>query len=174
MKLTEAIDLIKNAPVKNIQPASWADLGCGDGLFTYALAILLMPGSCIYAIDRLLQQRNEATANKVEIRFQQTDFISDDLHLTKLDGILMANSLHYVKDKRALLTKLKQYLSKSGIFIIVEYDTLKANPWVPYPVNPEQLKQLFASAGYPEFIKTGERESVYGPYKIYACTLKPY
>lgn len=174
MRVAEAREFIKNAQLNNRQPTVWADLGCGDGVFTYALADLLASGSSIYAIDKSLQPHNETTGNKIEVKFQQADFISDELKLPKLDGLLMANSLHYVKDKKGLLAKLKQYLSTAVIFIIVEYDTLKANQWVPYPVNPEQLKRLFVSAGYNDFSITGERQSVYGPQKMYACAIKSH
>lgn len=30
----------------------WADLGCGEGIFTYHLAALLQPGSKIHAVDK--------------------------------------------------------------------------------------------------------------------------
>ena len=37
--------------VERLGPTSWADLGCGDGTFTLALAELLADGSVIHAVD---------------------------------------------------------------------------------------------------------------------------
>lgn len=172
MQVTEAREMIKNVSFDNTKPMVWADLGCGDGIFTYALAELLAPKSIIYAIDRTIKQSNKKTINDVEIKFMQADFVTDEMQLPQPDGFLMANSLHYVKDKIALLTKLKQYLSKTGFFIIIEYDTLHANKWVPFPINMEQLKQLFSSIGYTDFKKIGERPSLYGSQMMYCCVIR--
>jgi trans-aconitate methyltransferase len=172
MQLNDATDLIKNAVTDNKYPSIWADLGCGNGLFSYALSDLLVSGSCIYAIDKIIKPHHELTANNIEIKFQQANFITDDLKLSNLDGILMANSLHYVKEKITFLSKMKQYLSQTGIFIIIEYDTLHANRWVPYPINFEQLKQLFAAIDYNDVAKIGERQSIYGTQNMFSCVAK--
>jgi len=172
MQLHEASDLIKSAIMDSKHPSVWADLGCGDGLFSYALSGLLAPGSCVYAIDKIIKPHHEITGNNVEIKFQKADFITDDLKFSKLDGILMANSLHYVKEKNTLLNKLQHYICQTGIFIIVEYDTLHASKWVPYPINFDQLKQLFASVGYNDLAKIGERQSIYGTQKMFSCSAK--
>ena len=76
MKLSEAIELIGDTQVSTPGPAVRADLGCGTGLFTHALAQLLSPGSTIYAIDKDVSAWNENPQQKYH-----------------LDGIMMANSL---------------------------------------------------------------------------------
>ena len=49
----EAVGLISSGRLTNSPgPATWADLGCGDGTFTLALASLLPAGSTIYAVDQ--------------------------------------------------------------------------------------------------------------------------
>src|SRR4051812_18975191 len=95
------INLIKNAlPREN---GTWADLGSGDGAFTLALADLL-PASEIYSIDknslRLENQKLEFVHRfpNANIHFISADF-NKPLKLPLLDGILMANSLHYVKEQ---------------------------------------------------------------------------
>jgi trans-aconitate methyltransferase len=172
MRLADAITLIEAADISRSSPATWADLGCGSGTFTYALAHLLAPKSKIYAVDKTLQRLQPTASNIVEVVFKQGDFEREALSFPPLDGILMANALHYVQDKASLIERLKTYLAKDGMFIIVEYDTLKANPWVPYPVDRSSLQHLFAVAGFANLKQLGERPSVYFNRRLYASQLK--
>ena len=172
MRLADAITLIQAADISNSSTATWADLGCGSGTFTYALAQLLAPQSTIYAVDSTMQQLQPTTKGNVEIVFKQADFIRKALSFPLLDGILMANSLHYVEDKASLIERLKSYLTANGMFIIVEYDIVRANPWVPYPVDRAALQRLFSIAGFTNLKALGERPSVYNHGTIYACQLK--
>jgi ubiquinone/menaquinone biosynthesis C-methylase UbiE len=141
MHQTDAINLIKKGITSN-QPQRWADLGCGGGTFTLALAAVLPPGSDILAIDKT-QQRLPRAHNSVQIEFNRADFVNDPLRLQDLDGILMANSLHYVEEKTRFLRMLNQ-----PQFIIVEYDTMRTNPWVPHPIAFKELEDLFGHLGY--------------------------
>src|SRR5207237_9801429 len=50
MELHTAIELIKPG-ITPVQNARWADLGCGQGLFTRALAQIIGKESTIYAVD---------------------------------------------------------------------------------------------------------------------------
>ncbi|TDW97624.1 class I SAM-dependent methyltransferase [Dinghuibacter silviterrae] len=157
MTLQNAITLL--GPLDNTRPQKWADLGCGTGLFTRALATLLHPESTIYAIDKTRQDLPKG------ILFLQKNFEKDPLGLPPLDGILMANSMHYVKDKGTLIRRLQP-----PRFIIVEYDTQKSNPWVPYPIGKEQLKGFFKDMGYDQFNLLGDRPSAFGRARMYAAT----
>lgn len=80
----------------------------------------------------------------------------------------MANSFHYIKDKPALLLKLKNYLKPEGKFII-EYDTMKSNPWVPYPIDYLRLRELFINMDFKNEHKIGVRRSLYRSENIYVC-----
>ena len=168
MQLKEAIQLIDKASIDNMRATQWADLGTGAGLFAQALSMLLAPASKIYAIDQSMQAIRPVRAD-VAIEFLQGDFTNTNFKLPLLDGIMMANSLHYVRDKTLLIQDLKQYLQPHAGFIIVEYDLQKANRWVPYPVNPDELQQLFFNEGYKKFQFTGKKKSVYNDGNIYAC-----
>lgn len=168
MQLKEAIQLIEKSPIDNKRSTQWADLGSGAGLFAQALSTLLAPSSKVYAIDRSKQTIKEVR-DDVTIEFLQADFTKTDFQLPTLDGIIMANSFHYVRDKTALIQHLKQYLQPHAAFIIVEYDLKKANRWVPYPVDPGELQQLFFNEGYDKFEMTGTRKSAYNEGMIYAC-----
>lgn len=173
MTFREADDFLSNTEIDNTQPSRWADLGCGSGLFTKVLSGRLANGSTIYAIDKAVQSTFLSTNEEVKIVTQQADFVKDDLLFPGLNGILMANTLHYVQDKKAFLQKLRPYLLQEIVFIIVEYDNAKANPWVPYPISFSEIKELFGEAGYRHIEKTGERKSVYQSGMMYVCSIKP-
>ena len=166
MQLNDAIALIG----RSLPGHTWADLGCGSGLFTYALAHLLPRGSTIYALDKSRTALTEhPNPQEVIIHQKQTDFVKDAIALPRLDGILMANALHYAADKQPLLAKLGRSLKENGVFLAVEYDTEKANPWVPYPIKFDALRELFHANGYTAVTKLGERPSIYGAGKMYAA-----
>lgn len=169
MKIADAIQLISGASIPQKEPGVWADMGCGSGTFTKALAHLLPEGSTLYAIDKEHQNIIQQNEKKVLIEFRQADFEKGELNLPSLDGILMANALHYVKDKESLMKRLQKTLKAGGGFIIVEYDTIQANPWVPYPIDFQHLQDLFYGAGCKQITKLGERRSIYHRSNLYAC-----
>jgi SAM-dependent methyltransferase len=154
MQLNDAIDLIRDG-VESGRPQRWADLGCGNGLFTIALAELLPPGSEIFAFD-LKPQRLVPAHNDVSIYFQQLDFVKEPLPNGQLDGVLMANSLHYINDQASLIQRLLV-----PQFIFVEYEHRSPNPWVPFPVPSARLTQLLLSLGYSSE-RLSEKPSQFG------------
>ncbi len=132
MQLNEAFKLIQHPVIK--EKTAYADLGCGNGLFTKALAQLLSAQSVIYAVDKNQTALNNFSVDaNIQLQKINIDFIKDEFPFRNLSGILMANSLHYVEDKNAFLLKAKASLEPNGYLIIVEYDTDKASHWVPYP-----------------------------------------
>lgn len=169
MDLGEAIQLIKPALVPPQREKVWADLGSGSGLFTRALAAVLESGSTIHAVDKR-RQIIESTFNGNAIVFHQRDFTDGVLPFAQLDGILMANSLHFMKEKRSLLSKLRAHLRRDGQLLIIEYEMDKSNEWVPYPVPYISLKELLAGAGFQGISVIGLRQSIYGHRKMYACS----
>jgi len=173
MELGQAIQLISNDHIQQqTGAATWADLGCGTGLFTRALATLLQPGSIIYAADKAPAiAAGDLLHNGVSIKPAVLDFVQDHPNFGLLDGILMANSLHFAADKPALLEKLNQSLPENGCFIIAEYDTDTQNSWVPYPVSFRALQPLFKNAGFSHIEKLQELPSVYGRANIYTALI---
>jgi trans-aconitate methyltransferase len=172
MDVTEARALIEPAFLNPSLNATWADLGCGTGTFTQALATLLEEGSKIYAVDKQHQQIKPSVMLSADLQFMKLDFVREVLPFNNLDGILMANALHYVKDKITFVNGLVNYLKPSGQILIVEYDTQNPNQWVPYPVSFETLVKTFSSR-FAHIIKIGERNSIYKQGKMYACSMKP-
>lgn len=143
------------AALRQDEGGTWADLGAGEGAFTLALADLIGPHGVIHAIDRdgaALAELRAASVSSVPhatIRAQVADF-SRPLELRDLDGIVMANSLHFTDDKLPLLARVRRYLRPGGRFILVEYDSDRGNQWVPHPLTFDTWRDLAHEAGFVE------------------------
>jgi trans-aconitate methyltransferase len=172
MKLQEAIALIQTENFNQKAPAVWADLGCGSGLFTEALASLLFPKSTIYAVDKSMSSfKAKLITDDIVIRKVESDFVNFISELKNLDGILMANSLHFVKDKKAFLKNARETFRALPCFLIVEYDSDTPNPWVPFPLSFKTLKTLFEELEYNNINKLQEKQSLYRSSKIYSAII---
>ncbi len=172
MQIKEAVELIDNDFISGDGIQIWADLGCGSGTFTTALASLLSENSLIYAVDksRIDLDRIPARFESARIEKIQADFTKGELP-NNLDGILISNSLHYVKEKDLFIGKIKTHLKKVGCFLIVEYDTEISNTWVPFPINYNSLKKLFEKEGYG-VKKLKEKPSIYRRENIYSVLIR--
>jgi len=133
----------------------WADLGAGTGAFTLALADLIGPHGIIHAVDRdrgALAELRSAFVSAVpqaELRIHVADF-TRQMEFADLDGIVMANSLHFVEDKTRVLGLVRGYLKRGGRLLLVEYDTDRGNTWVPHPTSFDTWKDLASDAGFVE------------------------
>ncbi len=133
----------------------WADLGSGTGAFTLALADLIGPTGEIYSVDKdqgsLREQERAMRARfpAVMVHYLAADF-SRKLDLPPLDGIVMANSLHYQRDKDAVLQLVRGYLRPGGRMLLVEYNADRGNPWVPYPLSYSTWEAVARRNGFAE------------------------
>lgn len=135
---------------------TWADFGAGEGAFTLALRDLIGAEGEIYAVDT---NRSSLQALRQEMirRFPETylHLLEGDIRhppdLPGLDGIVAANSLHYVdrKQQPGTLHRWSELLTLGGRIVIVEYDSNNPNSWVPYPISFDRLGTLTHDAGLP-------------------------
>jgi len=134
---------------------AWADLGSGTGAFTLALADLLGPGGRILSVDRdagaLREQARAMAARFPRVSLDQrvADFTAD-LGLPPLDGVVMANALHFRRDRNAMSRRVLGMLRPGGRFVLVEYDADHGNPWVPYPLSFATWRTMAVDAGFDE------------------------
>ena len=119
MRHDEMVDLIRGAVPRS--GGIWADLGAGTGNFTRALSALLGSHATIYAVDKYLPQPSLQSQGYVStVQWQQADF-TGPMALPMLDGILIANALHFVTDQAKVLAHICSYLRPGGRFVLVEY-----------------------------------------------------
>jgi SAM-dependent methyltransferase len=142
--------------------ATWADIGAGEGAFTLALADLLGPGARIIAVDRdagALRTNAESVAARFPGTVLETRVadLTGPVDLPVLDGLVAANSLHYVPPDRQVevVRRLAGYLRPGGAFVVVEYDSDHGNPWVPHPFRVASWERLATAAGLVETRQIG-------------------
>jgi SAM-dependent methyltransferase len=132
---------------------AWADLGSGSGAFTLALADLLGAGSHIYSVDRdaraLREQQAALQARFPAVTLEQrvADF-TRPLDLPPLDGVVMANSLHFQRRKEPVLALVRGMLKPGGRLVLVEYNADKGNLWVPHPLSYPTWEKLALANGF--------------------------
>jgi len=85
----------------------------------------------------------------ITVEFLVADF-TQRLDLPPLDGIVMANSLHYVRDKGAMLQRIHAYLKPGGRLLLVEYNVDRGNLWVPYPLSYPTWEGLALRNGFSD------------------------
>jgi trans-aconitate methyltransferase len=171
VRLRDAIEMLADSGVAALGPTTWADLGCGTGTFTLALAALLAPGSALHAMDRdgSVLRKIPSVHKSVSIATHRGDFTNQTWPFANLDGILLANSLHYVDEQATFIRACEPRMTSPRRFLIVEYDTDEASRWVPYPVGQSRLTALFTAAGYSSIRVLRSRPSVFRRAALYAA-----
>lgn len=173
MELSTAVLLIKDG-VGAGAPQSWADLGAGKGTFTNALSTVLKSGK-IVAVDKDERALRSIRLDNASVKLEllSRDLLDLELEEGALDGILMANSIHYVKDKVPYLKKIMGALKRpGGRIVVVEYDMDAPNPYVPYPVSFSSLRTISERVGFGSCVKMEVVPSVYQRAGIYSALLR--
>jgi len=163
-------------PAKLDPGGRWADLGAGSGAFTLALRELTGAQASIYAVDRDKARLGELErawrmhfGDAAGLHLLPADF-TRPLDLPGLDGVLMANSLHFHKDKVRVLRQVGGLLKPGGRLLVVEYNVEVGNVWVPYPFTFETFQGLATEAGFrvPRLLATHPSSFLRGFYSAEA------
>jgi ubiquinone/menaquinone biosynthesis C-methylase UbiE len=138
----------------------WADLGCGDGIFTAALATLLGAQGEVFAVDKSrgalkrLQRNLSGEHSGARVHTLAGDFTypagstgTDRLSLPRLDGVVVANALHFYQTKPPILSRIAALLKPDGRLIVVEYNTRRGNYAVPHPLHESEFLDVVETAG---------------------------
>ena len=140
----------------------WLELGAGTGAFTLALLDLLGDAANVVALDRdegALLKLAEAARRfpSAAVTTVTGDFTQPlPVEPASFDGVLMANSLHFVRDKEPVLRAAIDVLKPGGRFVLVEYGADRGNAWVPWPIGYERWKQVAAEIGLLDTRSIGE------------------
>lgn len=130
---------------------------------------MLKDGSTVYAVDQNTKALNQIpVVEGREIVKVTEDIVRYVAELTDMDGILLANALHFVKDQEYFLRTVRKSLKSTGRLLIVEYDMDDANTWVPYPVSFRSLQKLLTRSGLGTAEKIGTARSRYQAAGMYA------
>lgn len=136
MNHENAVALIKNGV--DAPGGTWADFGSGAGTFTHALSELLGSAGRVIAVDRdgpALRLIGLVPTSDAPIRTLQASF-TKPLELADLDGLLFANSLHFVRQQKQVLRRLVGYLKSGGRVFFMEYDSDRAVAIEPVSLGP--------------------------------------
>lgn len=160
---------------------AWADIGAGQGTFTRALADLIGRGGRVYAVDRdalalsrLQERAQEAAARVIPVLGDFTEPLTlPGLRSPGLEGMLLANALHFVPDPDRVLARLADHVRPGGRVVIVEYDRRRPSPWVPYPIAAEAVGSLATAAGLTDPTIIGRRPSAFGGTLYVAAARRP-
>ena len=168
MELIQAINFLDPAIPK--QKEVWADIGAGTGTFTLALDQLLAKGSTIYSLDKDPSALYSLELKRCTLQVKAQDF-DEPFDLPMMDGIIMANTLHYSPHPISTLNNLLKILRPKGQFILIEYELDHARPpWIPYPITFQQFCSIAAEVSFSLPIELGRLPSAYGNNYMYLAS----
>lgn len=152
---------------------TWADFGSGTGAFSLALAELIGSQATLYAIDKgrgTLRRLEEVMRRRfpdLQVHYLAADY-TRPLDLPSLDGVVMANALHFQRRKDGVVQHLYSYLRPGGRLLLVEYNVDRGNVWVPHPLSFQTWKTIAHRNGFVDTRLMATRPSRF-LHEIYAA-----
>ena len=131
------------------------ELGCGTGTFALRLAGLVGLKGKVYAVDDsddmlgILKSRNPPPS----LNWVKADFTATGLGSGIADFCLAAFILHETKEPQKALDEAYRLLKPGGRLLAVEWRSEFDSPGPPQRIrlSTEQMKEMFAAAGFKDF-----------------------
>ena len=131
-----------------------ADVGCGEGYFTVALAKYLFDGK-VFALDgrkELLNATQEALKAAQLTNVEVTESRAKKLPIEDeaLDGVLLAFVLHAAGDPKRLIKETYRCLRKGGWSAILEWRNKETaeGPPLDHRIGSDEMASLVEGAGF--------------------------
>jgi predicted methyltransferase len=134
-----------------------ADVGCGNGYFTYHLASRVGPSGEVYAVDireNLIQEIRRQAAEQGLAQIEAIVGAPDNPHLptSMLDAVLVVDAYHEFKEYDAMLKHLYDALKPGGVFGVMDYfaepGQTRAEYVARHHIAPEMVQQEVESDGF--------------------------
>lgn len=131
----------------------WLDAGCGDGVFADVLRESNPAELCVIGLDRdrySLRRFSNCLDSKQQPALAVLGDLESELPFTGLDGILLANVLHYFAhpEQVNILRRVARAMNHSGMLVIVEYNSNQSTSAVPHPIPLSSVSQLLKDASF--------------------------
>jgi predicted methyltransferase len=141
-----------------LAPGAWvADLGAGDGYFTFRLAEAVGEGGRVYAVEvseRALRKLRERARSGGHANVEVIEGAVDDPRLpdAAVDLVLLSSVYHHLDERVAYFARLRADLAPGARVAIVEPRDSWASWWLLLPpghgVAVPVMRREMAKAGY--------------------------
>lgn len=134
---------------------TFADIGCGTGLFTVSAAKICSEDVKIYAIDVCEEMLSEVEKRAFESGYHNIQTVKSDEYDFKLDDesvdfVLICTVLHEIDDKARFLREAARICRPDGTVAIIEFNETQTlfGPPLSHRLSRSQVKNLIADAGF--------------------------
>ena len=143
------------AAVEIAPGARVAEIGCGNGWFTFELERAVRPRGMVYALDTqtaMLQILETYRQNYERILMLPCGENSFDLDDSEVDVVFHANVLHECSDAVIHLREANRVLKIGGKLIVIEWKPGvgedEPGPRADYRLAPQQAREFAEKAGF--------------------------
>lgn len=134
---------------------TFADIGCGTGLFTFPAAEIGGETAKIHAVDIAPEMLGDVRQRAAELGYGNIDTVQSDAYDFKLkdgsaDFVLICTVLHEIEDKARFITEAKRICRTQGIIAVIDFNEkpLGFGPPLERRLPIGEVRDLLAAAGF--------------------------
>lgn len=166
--------LMPNDTLKRLgytEGSTFADIGCGTGVFTFPAAEIGGASARLYAVDTSQEMLDDVTTQAAEKNIRTITTVKSDPYDFKLDSqtidfVIISSVLHEIDDKSRFLAEAKRICKPGGKIAVIEFTETDNGfgPPLDMRIKPESATKLLSETGFVEI----ERVDISAAY--YAVT----